>query len=367
MTCQNQAYQKVCGGIHSRLPCCGEIYKSHFSSSPLGARDEVCIVEVFELAKPATENRLVEFRSHGTCMYPCLRQGDILQIEPRTAGEIRIGDIVVFRRSNYLYAHRAVDKGKYGSVSYIVTRADRPGGGSDGPSFDEDILGVVSNATRRGVKLNLGKKDDTYGGKAFFNLYLKWYIFKKRLFEKAIDIILYTQQIKIYKKIAGFLFSGLRKKINIYIRGPMSFKITSRFYQDISQEDLKLSISEALEHQALATWSMVAHMRSRFVGTLSFVYKPENCPFSGWWLSDPGVRIRYRGMGIEERLFKESDAILNELKVKEVFVSFGKKKRLNRLVFGNLGFKETSAYGDKFNNIEKGSTKRPVIMQRRIV
>ena len=112
MTCRNQSYREICGRVYGLIPCCDEIENAYFSLSTSEGRNEVCIVEVFDLAKAAAENNLIRFRSQGICMYPYLKPGDILQIEPKTAQEIKIGDIAVFKRSDYLYAHRAIEKGR---------------------------------------------------------------------------------------------------------------------------------------------------------------------------------------------------------------------------------------------------------------
>ncbi len=367
MSCQIENHKKICGRLYNSVPCCDDALENYFPLSFPGAQSEVCIVEVFELAKTAAENKLIRFRSKGTCMYPCLMPGETLHVEPKTAEQIKINDIAVFRRSDYLYAHRTIDKGKYGDASYILTRPDRSENGNDGPSFDSDIIGVVASVERKGNGAHsLEKKDITSTKGKFLKLYNKWHLFKKVALAKIIIPILYIQQIRIYKKIAAFLFLALRKKIDLSLRSPLNFKITSRFYQDISREDLKSLVSEAKEGVPIG-WSIVASMDSIPSGTVSFVHKPQGCLFSGWWISGLNVRIRYRGMGIEEHLFRETEAVLKELKVKELFVSFYKEKRLRRMVFKNLGFKEVSVYNDKFYNAEKNMTEIPVVMLRQII
>jgi len=206
MTCRNQSYQEICGRVYGLIPCCDEIENAYFSLSTSKGRNEVCIVEVFDLAKAAAENNLIRFRSKGICMYPYLKPGDILQIEPKTAQEIKIGDIVVFKRSDYLYAHRAIEKGRCANAPYIVTRSDRVKDGDDGPSFDADILGVVSDVKRKSNIAHLEKEGSVCSRSLFLESYFKWYFFKKKLFDKIVHLILYIQQNRIYRKIAAFLF-----------------------------------------------------------------------------------------------------------------------------------------------------------------
>ena len=300
-------------------------------------------------------------------MYPTLKPKDTLYIEPRTAEEIKVGDIVVFRRLNYLYGHRTIAKEKYGDSSYILTRPDTSKDGNDGPSFNEDILGIVSSVERKGRIINLAKEKKAPTKRMFFNFYLKWYHFKKELFEKIIYVILYIQQVKIYKKIATFLFSKLQRKIDISIKAPLNFKMTSKFYQMVSLEEFKLlSLNMAGEDAIPVWWSIIANVDSQPVGLVSFVYKPADCPFFGWWISEVNIRIRYRGMGIEERLFKEINDIFNNLGVKQISVGFFEKIKLNKKTFGNLYFKETSAYVDKFDSVDRNKIVTPIVMQRQI-
>jgi len=44
----------------------------------------------------------------GSSMWPIIRQGDTICIEPVTVGDVKVGDIVVFKRAKHLVAHRLV-------------------------------------------------------------------------------------------------------------------------------------------------------------------------------------------------------------------------------------------------------------------
>lgn len=83
-------------------------------------------------------------------MYPTVRPGDVLRIQPRRAAEVAVGEIAVCRTSAYLFSHRVIAKGERGGRAYIVTRPDRSRVGSDAPTFDENLLGAVVSITRAG-------------------------------------------------------------------------------------------------------------------------------------------------------------------------------------------------------------------------
>jgi hypothetical protein len=96
------------------------------------------------------------FRASGTCMWPHLRPGDLLHVEPRTADNIALGDVVLFIRAGRLTAaHRTIEKHVVGGRTYVLTRADRASAGNDGPLFDNDILGVVTWIERKGRRLEV--------------------------------------------------------------------------------------------------------------------------------------------------------------------------------------------------------------------
>jgi len=50
--------------------------------------------------------------------------------------------------------------------------------------------------------------------------------------------------------------------------------------------------------------------KSRPAAQASFVLRPSECPFAGWWLEDVQVRMRYRGAGFEEKLIGMAEEIL---------------------------------------------------------
>lgn len=367
MFCKNRDYQKVCGNFYKYAPCCKEIAKPYSSLVSSNISGEVCIAEVFELAKIAAENKLIKFRSHGTCMYPILRPKDILYIEPKTAEEIEVGDIAVFRKSNYLYGHRTIEKGKYADASYILTGSDTSRYPDSGPTFNEDILGVISAVERNGRVIDIVKKDQLLAGRKLSNLHIKWISFQKGLVKKNIDFFQYLQQMKFYRKIAMCLWSKLIAKITLSISVPLNFKMTSRFYQIVSLGKFKIfgqNISG--ENEFVARWSIIANVNAHPAGVVSVIYKPHDCPFSGWWISEMNVRIRYRSIGIEERLFKEIERIFKQAGIKQISVSFSERRRFNTVTFKKLGFKETTAYSDKFKGLNRNGIAVPIVMQRQI-
>ena len=128
-------------------------------SPRLPARPVLSLVRAsLELGRDLADKDAVVFRSQGTCMYPAVRPGDLLVIRSRRAADVRVGEIAVCRGPECLFGHRVIETGLMDGRPFIVTRPDRSGeGASDGPTFDENLLGVVVEIRRKGRSAPLEK------------------------------------------------------------------------------------------------------------------------------------------------------------------------------------------------------------------
>lgn len=91
----------------------------------------------------------IELDARGASMWPLLRTGDRLTVEPATATSLRPGDIAVVERAHGLVAHRVV------TTDPLVTRGDR-WTTDDAPAGDDAIVGRVRALRRWGVAVELG-------------------------------------------------------------------------------------------------------------------------------------------------------------------------------------------------------------------
>ncbi len=66
----------------------------------------------------------VSFTAAGWSMYPAIRSGEQLTVDPVDANEIRRGDVVLAKLERGLTAHRVVRVERGGEVVKIVTRGD---------------------------------------------------------------------------------------------------------------------------------------------------------------------------------------------------------------------------------------------------
>jgi hypothetical protein len=94
---------------------------------------------------------VVRLRVTGRSMLPSIWPGDTLLVRRRTADQLACGDIVLFRRSERLFAHRVVS-GVGGAGARVVAKGDGLPG-ADSPVSPDEVLGTVCRILRRGTWL----------------------------------------------------------------------------------------------------------------------------------------------------------------------------------------------------------------------
>jgi hypothetical protein len=98
----------------------------------------------------------LRFRARGVSMWPLVRDGDILEVQPPGFAALRRGDVVLCRpRGGRLVAHRVVQiiRGNSGATT-IVTQGDTLAF-SDAPISAEQVLGYVVAVERNGKRIKL--------------------------------------------------------------------------------------------------------------------------------------------------------------------------------------------------------------------
>jgi len=111
----------------------------------------------------------------GSSMYPLLRKGDNIFIEPTDAKKASVGDILVCQRGEKMYAHRLMKKYVNNGKTILVTKGDSFSE-FDAPLYSQDVLGKVTAIERKGryIRINNG----LYGAINLFcarlSLFSKW-------------------------------------------------------------------------------------------------------------------------------------------------------------------------------------------------
>ena len=87
--------------------------------------------------------RSVRFRAPGRSMQPAILDGDLITVEPVSLADIKRGDIILYRSTMGVTAHRVVRiyRGN-GSATLFILRGDAPGS-PDERVDSQDVLGKV--------------------------------------------------------------------------------------------------------------------------------------------------------------------------------------------------------------------------------
>ncbi len=100
-----------------------------------------------------SQGTTVRFRASGRSMYPSIREGELITVEPVRASDVKLGDIVLYRSERGPIAHRVVE------IASRDTHVFRLRGdaslSSDEPVGAEQILGRVVSVKRNGRAVQL--------------------------------------------------------------------------------------------------------------------------------------------------------------------------------------------------------------------
>ncbi len=102
----------------------------------------------------------VRFRPSGRSMYPSIREGELITVEPVVASDVTLGDIVLYRSQRGLIAHRVVGSSPAQSSvlsPHYFLRGDASLS-SDQPVEAHQILGRVVGVQRNGRSVALASR-----------------------------------------------------------------------------------------------------------------------------------------------------------------------------------------------------------------
>lgn len=85
--------------------------------------------------------------SDGLSMWPFFKPGDKLIIEKFSLGEMRIGDIILYKEDARMICHRLVKKIKYENRDMLFAKGDSSFNPSS-PIIEENIIGKVAGLIR---------------------------------------------------------------------------------------------------------------------------------------------------------------------------------------------------------------------------
>ena len=268
MLCDNSENQKFCAQNCNYTPVCPEVNKDDNYTKLFywtGTEESGILLKLFELKDVLLSNHKIKFSAKGFCMYPVIQATDKLQIELKKAKEIKVGEVAVYRRNNRLFAHRTIAKGSADGRDYIITCPDNAKIGNDGPSFDENIAGVVTAIERKGRILSVEKKPCS----VLKNFYLELYFALLKLRWMAITVALYglafLQQSYIFRKIFQLFFRA-SGDLKFSIQLSLNNNLNSLFSRSVSVEELISFMQEEPEGK-IRKWMLAENIKNKIVAS----------------------------------------------------------------------------------------------------
>ncbi len=270
------------------------------------------VLASLEIGKVLADRDRVAFRAQGTCMYPTVRPGDVLQLQSRTVEEIVVGDIAVCRRPGYLFGHRTIGKGVNDGRPYIVTRPDRTRQGDDGPTYDEHVLGIVTAIERGGQPVQTDPKQYPWPVRLYLAGRLAWVEYRFAARNWLIAALTRVQRSAGYQRAARPLLASGRANVSYVVRLPLRARQTHDLYRPLPPEEFDVA-DLTWQGRPVNCWTLALHLMNgdrQPAAWATFVLRPPECPHAGWWVDDLQVRVRYRGAGLAADLISKAEEIL---------------------------------------------------------
>jgi hypothetical protein len=269
------------------------------------AKSKSLVRSSLELGRVLADRNGITFRAKGTCMYPTIRASDVLRIISCRAAEVSVGDIAVGRKPGFLFAHRVIATGMEKGRAYIVTRPDIARVGSDGPTFDEGLLGRVAAIERNGKTVLLHPGAQSRPVRGYHALRLGLIKAAQPLRAGLVQVLEIAQASLFYRRLASRCAAWARLRIAYMVRVPLT-ALGDAVYRQLAPETF--DVQADWRGRRVDRWTLTLHLNGnpRPAAWATFA-RSGACD---WNLAESFVCARYRGAGFEDKLLRRAEAIL---------------------------------------------------------
>jgi hypothetical protein len=258
-----------------------------------------------DIGRVLAERDGVTFTAQGTCMYPTVRPRDVLTIKPRPAADIVVGDIAVCRTPDYLFSHRVIDKGEHEGRAYIITRPDRNRHGSDKPTFEENMLGVVVAIKRNGKPVPLVPTHYPRFVRYYYKKRLVLIEAKERLKLRLPELLVQVDKSVFYHFIVRIFFLLVRPRLTYVVQVPLNATLGDAVFHRFEPD--AFDPEAAVNGRKITHWTIVMHLNDGRKPAAWAAFARDEA--DTWRVAESHVRLRYRGAGLEEALWQKAEKI----------------------------------------------------------
>jgi hypothetical protein len=281
------------------------VASSSFIPHPSSFPQRSLVLASLDIGRVLADRDGVTFRAQGTCMYPTVRPGDVLRIQSRRAADVAVGDIAVCRTPDYLFSHRVIATGERDGRAYIVTRPDRSHQGSDGPTFDENLLGVVVTLTRHGKPVLLTPTPYPWPMRWYHAARLAWLETAPRLQIALANLIRRGQDHALWRGIMRAGLALARPRLTYTVRVPLNATLGDAVYRQLKPDEF--DVRATWQGRPVERWTLALHLNAARepAAWMTFARNAD----ATWRVAESHVRVRYRGMGLDEMILRQAETI----------------------------------------------------------
>jgi len=293
-----------------------------------------------------SQHGCLRFEAYGSSMYPFIRSGDILTIQPTDVAALNVGDVAFYRGvGDRLVAHRVVGKHVQDNHIVLTMRGDAASGPGEQIRATQ-VLGQVVSVQRGQKSIRMA---------SFFSKSLQ-------AFSKGLRCL---QQLRLYRSLARRV---LHKHICYRVAGAEDAHDCWRLYSHTGQfgsmkdpsflknprvrGDQSKNFAQAFS-KGLDGHILIASVRGRIAGAIVIRQFSENTAFYSsqvteyeefrdWWLFGLLVRTRYRGAGIGEGLVHMALQEADKENADKVNLMVSERNKVAVNLYRKMGFRQTS-------------------------
>jgi hypothetical protein len=186
-----------------------------------------------------------------------------------------------------------------------VTRPDRATRGDDGPTFDEDLLGVVSKVERRGQPVSFGPQTPPPLVRAYYDSCAAAMSAGVRAAYALVNALGRLQESVLYRPVAWWWSRAAHRRVSYAVRLPMRHT-GDGIYHELPADGFDAAM--VWQGRPVERWVLVLRL-DEGQPPAAWVTLVRAGP-DAWRVEASEVRLRYRGLGLEEALVCEAEVIL---------------------------------------------------------
>ena len=296
--------------------------------------DRMNITDIPEITDLLLASKKVRLTIEGFSMYPTLRTGDWVDIDPALKQTLKAGDLIVFRKEKQLVCHRLVEIFEKDGNTWVKTKGDTVKGG-DPLIGVHQVLGRVNRIERNGHSWSPDSFPQKPSLKDSLVFFLKKYLENKpKVFLK--NLLLSFQSYAFFRVLLRLFYRlWIRPKVIFLIGIPTSQTADPKFWHYLP----KFSIPEP--HEDLlqkSSYRFFAKLGKEVIGSLEMNASLEEGRRSEWFVSHLFVKTKWRGCGVATTLLQWAIPILRRQGVPSLAVCVTPQNHPALSFFRKLGF-----------------------------